>query len=305
MKLHRIVPGALVALMLGPVANAALFRAYVKSTGSDANPCTLAAPCRLVAGALAAVDAGGEIWMLDSANYNTSTVAIAKSVSILAIPGAVGSLVAIGGPAVSITTAGLKVSVRNVVFTQLVGGGGTDGIQLFAMSAVQVEKSVFANLPGNGIVTQTGSVRVVDSTMRNIAGAAVQAVATSSVVIVGTQILECGTGVDAISPEYPDISVSDSVIAGCNKGVIARKVTTGSGFPRVRVTRTVLDGNGIALESAGGSDAESEIMVSGSTISGGTQGWSISGPFARIVSLGNNHFANATGSGTLTSGALQ
>src|ERR1700682_574931 len=64
---------------------AGLFRAYLASGGSDSNPCTVAAPCRLLPAALAAVTDGGEIWMLDSANYNTATVSITKSVTILAI----------------------------------------------------------------------------------------------------------------------------------------------------------------------------------------------------------------------------
>ena len=52
---------ALCAALLAPaLANAqGLFRAYIKSTGSDANPCTLAAPCRLLPTALSAVASGG------------------------------------------------------------------------------------------------------------------------------------------------------------------------------------------------------------------------------------------------------
>ena len=87
-----------VSLLLSTTANAQIFRAYVASTGNDANPCTLPSPCRLLPAALAASADGGEIWMLDSANYNTTTVTIGKSVSILAVPGAVGSVLAIGGP---------------------------------------------------------------------------------------------------------------------------------------------------------------------------------------------------------------
>jgi hypothetical protein len=88
----------LAALFLSASAHAQLFRAYLASDGNDANPCTLAQPCRLLPAALAAVASFGEIWMLDSANYNTATVTIGKSVSILAVPGAVGSVVASGGP---------------------------------------------------------------------------------------------------------------------------------------------------------------------------------------------------------------
>ena len=60
----------------------AIFRAYVSSTGNDANPCTLPQPCRLLPAALAVTDDGGEVWMLDSANYNTNFVTIGKSVSM-------------------------------------------------------------------------------------------------------------------------------------------------------------------------------------------------------------------------------
>src|SRR3982751_142302 len=83
------------SLAFANAAQAQLFRAYLASTGSDANPCTVAAPCRLLPAALNAVASGGEIWMLASANYNTPFVAIGKSVSILAVPGAVGSFVAV------------------------------------------------------------------------------------------------------------------------------------------------------------------------------------------------------------------
>ena len=38
--------------------------------------------------------------MLDSANYNTGPVNVTKSVTILAVPGALGSVVATGGDAI-------------------------------------------------------------------------------------------------------------------------------------------------------------------------------------------------------------
>src|SRR3954467_7948716 len=79
---HHLVAAALAVLACGS-AQAQLFRAYLSSSGSDANPCTVAAPCRLLPAALNAVANGGEVWMLDSANFNQATVAVAKSVSIL------------------------------------------------------------------------------------------------------------------------------------------------------------------------------------------------------------------------------
>src|SRR5262245_32044830 len=81
-------------------ASAQLFRAYLASDGSDANPCTLPLPCRLLPAAHTAVANGGEIWMLDSANYNAGQIVITKSVSIQAIPGVMGSLVGANNSAV-------------------------------------------------------------------------------------------------------------------------------------------------------------------------------------------------------------
>src|SRR4051812_43974056 len=87
----------ILALIVAMPAQAQAFRAYLSSAGSDANPCTVAAPCRLLPAALNAVADGGEIWILDSANYNSGNVQVVKSVSIMAIPGKVGSFVAVGG----------------------------------------------------------------------------------------------------------------------------------------------------------------------------------------------------------------
>jgi hypothetical protein len=140
-----------VTLLLSATAQAQAFRAYLAPTGSDANPCSLAAPCRLLPAALAAVVSGGEIWMLGSANYNTATVTIGKSVSVLAVPGAVGSVVATGGPAISIAAAGLKVALRNLVIVPLPASGATLGIYMTGASELTIEDSLIANLPGIGM----------------------------------------------------------------------------------------------------------------------------------------------------------
>src|SRR5690606_36180957 len=103
---------ALATPLAPPLSSHAIFRAYL-SAGNAANPCTLQAPCRLLPAALAAVDDGGEIWMLDSANYNTAPVTIEKSVTILATPGAVGSVVSAGGSAITVSGDAARVTLRN------------------------------------------------------------------------------------------------------------------------------------------------------------------------------------------------
>src|SRR5687767_14591395 len=111
----------LVFVWLCGAAHSQAFRAYLSAAGSDANPCTLADPCRLLPRALEAVASGGEVWILDSANYNTAAVTVTKSVSILAVPGALGSLVTTFGPAIESHTPDVSLALRNLVFVPLPG----------------------------------------------------------------------------------------------------------------------------------------------------------------------------------------
>jgi hypothetical protein len=159
---------ALFAMAFLTAAQAQLFRAYLASDGVDVNPCTLAQPCRLLPSALAAVADGGEIWMLDSANYNTATVNVTKSVTLLAIPGAVGSLVATAGPAISINTAGVNVTLRNLVIVPGPAGGATTGVQMLGGNSLIVDNCLVANMPIAGINANVASakVQVIDSVFR-------------------------------------------------------------------------------------------------------------------------------------------
>jgi hypothetical protein len=164
----RSAPAFVFTLLLSAAAQAQLFRAYLAPDGLDANPCSLAAPCRLLPAALAAVADGGEIWMLDSANYNAGPVNIAKSVTILAVPGAVGSVVATGGNAINIATPLVKVVLRNLVIVPLPGGGGANGIVMTTSGRLTVENCLIANLPQSAItVSAAAIVRVTDTTIRD------------------------------------------------------------------------------------------------------------------------------------------
>ncbi len=156
------------ALLLPAAAHAQAFRTYLASTGTDAPPCPLSAPCRLLPAALAAVADGGEIWMLDSANYNGAPVNITKSVTILAIPGALGSVVAKAGNAIDIGTAGVKVALRNLVIVPLPGLGGVNGVSVTAGASLTVERCFISNLPGHGIVVNSATnVRITDTSIRD------------------------------------------------------------------------------------------------------------------------------------------
>jgi len=161
------------ASVLAPLeVHAQLFRAYVASYGNDANPCTVALPCRLLPAALAAVADRGEIWMLDSANFNAGTVNVTKSVKIEALPGQVASIVPVGGVPAMIVAPGLTVTLRNISMVTNANNPGTDGIQM-TTGTLSVEDSVFEVgaphiAPPNAIlVNGAGTVSVHGSLFRN------------------------------------------------------------------------------------------------------------------------------------------
>ena len=297
-------------LILSTSAHAQSFRAYLASNGNDANPCSLASPCRLLPAALNAVVSGGEIWMLDSANFNTSTVTIGKSVSILAVPGAVGSALAIGGPAIVIIAPGLNVSLRNLVIAPLPSSGATYGVYMTGASTLTIESSVLANLPNVAVyVTGTGKVRIANSTLRNNGSYAVRLNNGAQAEISGSQILGNVSGVLAYggaASTTTTASVSDSVVSGGASGVFAYANTSGA-TARVLVSRCTIEGADIALDSETTGVGTANLAVSGSTIVNNAYAWVQSGVGSVIRSLVNNHITDNINVpvGFLTGTALQ
>ena len=299
----RFVAALAATLLLSATANAQIFRAYVASDGHDANPCSLAAPCRLLPAALAAVADGGEIWMLDSANYNNATVTVGKSVTILAVPGAVGSVVSIGGPAISIATASLKVTLRNLVIVPFPGGGGTGGVSLTNGAILVVEDCLIANhSPYSGIDASGATLAVTRSTIRgNAKGVSAGGMHVS---ISGSRLIGNSYGALAYgSGSGTTFSISDTVVSGNSTGIYAFALIS---VARVSVTRSTVDGGGIGLDSfsTGGT---ASITLSGSALTGNGQAWTISGAGSTIRSMGNNHVADNAGAsvGVLTTAFLQ
>jgi hypothetical protein len=295
-----------ILLLAAPAAHAQLFRAYLSPTGNDANPCTLQQPCRLLPAALSAVAVNGEIWITGSANYNTGTVTISKSVSIIAVPGVVGSFVTLGGgPAISIPS-NLTVSLRNIVVTQLAGGGGTNGIEVTGNSFVQVDRAVIANVPQSGLVaTNGGQVRILDSIIRN-SGAWGVAVSDGGNVTVSTSQL-MGNALGGVTTRATVASgspgaramVTDSLISGGEDGAYA--FSSGDGQSRVVVTRSTIDRTSTAVTGESTSSGVAHVVLSRNMIVNNGTAWKIEGANGYVRTNSNNHITNnGAGIGTLT-----
>ena len=285
---------AFAALAICASAQAAgLFRAYLASDGLDTNPCTVTAPCRLLPAALAAVTDGGEIWMLDSANYNTATVSITKSVTILAIPGAVGSVVSISGNAIDALTPGTTVALRNLVIVPFPGGGGTNGINVNGAAKLTVEDSLIAGHAANGIVVLSQTlVRIINCIVRDNGANGVNLFAGTAE-ISGSKFLANGTAGVALNgifgPVTTSAAISDSVLSGNQNGLVldAQAVST---LTRASITRSTLadnSNNGVFVYAWGGTTALA--TVGGNMITGNGTGLYQGGAgTATLESLGNN-----------------
>ncbi len=293
------------AVCLAPAANAQLFRTYLKSTGSDANPCTAQQPCRLLPAALSAVASGGEIWILDSANFNNATVNVNKSVTVLAIPGATGSVVATGGtPAISIATAGVQVALRNLVIVPF--GSGTSGITMTAGNSLSVERcQIFGLTAGSAIHVSTAArVKVTDSILRgNNHGVLAENAASVDVAnskIVGN--LSHGVFVNAITIGTTTVTVSDSVVSDNVVGAQAFANTSGA-TARLYVNRlTVATNTGQGLASVASGSGVALLSVGDTAIDRNGTGILQSGAGSKVNTLGTNYIGiNGTDiSGTLT-----
>jgi hypothetical protein len=313
------------ALLLPAAAQAQLFRAYLAPTGLDTNPCTLAAPCRLLPAALAAVASGGEIWMLDSANYNSGTVNITKSVTILAVPTALGSVVASGGSAISIATAGVKVALRNLVIVPVPGAGGIHGVFMSAGTSLTVENCVIANLPQVGILVDALAIlRVADTTIRDngsygiallngargtVTRSAVSGNASHGIYVTGTTSATLTTadiadttvdgnaiGIYAWSQNASatvEVSVHDSRAVG-NAVYGAAAQSAFGAAAKLSASNNMIsnNGNGIAASSTG-----SKVWLSGNTVTDNT-GYGLANLGGVFDTLGNNAVLNNAGGDT-------
>jgi hypothetical protein len=274
------------ALLTSFAAHAQIFRAYVSSAGSDSNPCSLASPCRLLPAALNAVATGGEIWMLDSANYNTSTVNVTKAVSILAVPGVVGSVVATGSAeGIIVNAPGAVVSLSNLVVVQL--GTGTMGISFAAGQTLNVNNCQVSNLTNVGIyASAAGGVLNVRDTVIHNSATGIDLVGSVNATIERVQITGGSFGI--LGSPGSRATIVESNLSGMTTGVYA---FANGGTVRFVLERTAISQTsyGLYSEAVSGGDI-ADITVRASTVThAATAAFLVfqAGGSASIVSDGN------------------
>ena len=153
-----------IALPAG-AAQAADNTRYISITGSNANACTLTAPCRTFQRGVNVTPAGGELRILDSGDFGVNAT-IKKSLTVTGN----GHTVYLGKP-ITIDDAEAVVALRGLVLN----GQGiiSTGVNIAAGSAVHIERCVIHNFSGTGIEA-AGSTEVelfvFDTTSRDNGG---------------------------------------------------------------------------------------------------------------------------------------
>jgi hypothetical protein len=184
-------------------------RTFVSTAGSDADTCSLAAPCRSFGMAITRTDPRGEIVVLDSGGYGR--VAIDRSVTIAAAPGVfAGISVFPGTNGVDINGAGIVVTLQGLTIN---GQGGDDGIVFTQGARLHIERCTVANLGTHGMRIQTGETYISDSAIRENGNNGIYAYAPVDLTVDRTRI-ERNAHAGLLVGNGTRATVTNSVIAG-------------------------------------------------------------------------------------------
>lgn len=162
MKAIRI---PLLVLILGAAAGSAQVRTWVSTRGADTNPCNRNFPCRTFAAAIAAVDDGGEVVVLDSGGF--SSVIVNKGVSIVAPKGIHAAIAPTSGIAILVNTAGEPVVLSNLYLN---AQGAGQGIHFQGTGDLHVKDCVANGFIDSGLfsaIAASGRLFVSSSEFRN------------------------------------------------------------------------------------------------------------------------------------------
>ena len=285
-----LVAAALLCVASVSPSHATATTVYVSGGGSDANACTLSAPCQSIGRALIVGGSGSTISCLDTGPYVES---FASSVSFtLDCRGVVyvtpnGSIYAI-----TVNTSAPVVTIRHVIFDGSAGGGGAVRIN---GGKVVLEDCTFQNFTA-------ASPRVAIYFIPSIAGA--QLTVTDSVVT-NNGLAGSGGGGIIINPEggvATDAVIERTQLMGNTYGIAAVGLG-GTALVEIRdsaVANSVFDG----IQAFTTTSVASVVVEHSASVQNGGNGIFAQGANA-YVSLNDSTVAwNATGLNTASGGTI-
>ncbi|HZT58473.1 MAG TPA: right-handed parallel beta-helix repeat-containing protein [Pyrinomonadaceae bacterium] len=190
-SIKKIVPLILLTLAFGVSAKADP-RVYVTMGGSDQNPCTQSSPCRTITHALNVVDAGGEVVVAESGDYDQ--ILVGRSVTIAAAPGVNAGIV--------MNTAAASV---------IANSQPTDSVTFRNLNF----KSTAPNFPADGIINVSAGTLVVEGCTFSGFGRAISMSVPGQLYVHDTRILACDTGVSLGMPLTITEGLLNAVIDHC------------------------------------------------------------------------------------------
>jgi hypothetical protein len=295
-----LMRAAIIIPMLHAVAQAAQpnqppptaqMRTFVSGLGSDSNPCTASSPCKTFNAALALTIAGGEIYVLNSANYGAVT--INKAVTITS-EGAVAGVLATSGVGITIN-AGTS-DVINLRGLDIDGGNtGSTGIQFSSGQSLNIQKSAVRGFASSGInfaPTGASTLFVSDSTVTNNRSNGILVTSSGSGSVNGalSRVTASGNGVGIFTNgANVNLALTDTVAGNNNYGI-------GASASAVMVRNSTVSNNAIGIAA----DQSSIVRVGQSTVTANGTGW-LSTNGGQVVSYGNNNVSGNSTDGAVTS----
>ena len=294
---------ALACLLHAVPAQAQPIRVFVALTGSDANPCTFASPCKSAQHAHDVVAAGGEVRMLDPGSYGLLT--ITKSISILG--DGHGGIAASGGAVAITINAGANdsVNIRGLVIEGF--GTGSEGIKVNSGASLNIQDSIIRKFTGAGIdyVTTTfGSQLNVSRTIvsdmatgSNSVNIAPTGPGTVNGVFDRVELDRGDNGLVVINTNSTSQKINLTIV----DSVVSNNATSGilvgaNALAQVMVQNCTISNNGAGLIPL----ALAIVRVTRSAITGNTTGF-VSTLGGSLISFGDNSLAGNTTDGAPTS----
>ena len=270
-------------------AQAQSARSYVSGAGTDSTSCSASAPCLTLRAALTATAPGGEIYVLNSANYGAVT--IDKSVTITS-EGAIAGIVAPSGVGITISVG--ASDVVNLRGLDIDGGGtGISGIQFTSGQALVIQKSVVRGFIGTGISFApggTGSVLISDTVVSNNGGSGILLAGSGTSGAALSRITAIGNGVGILAwGSNTSITMTDVVAFNNNYGIGA------SASAVVMVRNSTVSSNATGILA----DQSSVVRVDRTTVTANGTGWQATNG-GQLQSFGNNNASGNSTDGTPT-----
>lgn len=281
-------------LFCASVTQAQASRTWVSGSGDNANPCSRTAPCRTFAGALAKTAEGGEISVLDSANYGPVT--IHKAVTINGTGALAGIITAAdhNGITVNVTTnpSTATVILRNISINGL--QRGHKGISYVAGKTLVVDHCWIYGLTYGIAATlaANGNLKVLDTVIEDVPGFGITMTCDPGfellAIIDRTRIMNTDT-TGIVAKDHVRAAISNSIITHNPIGMATSGTDSILNVDHVDISFCL----GPALFAAG---SGSEIRVSNSIIS-----QSVTGVSGNVHSFqGNSLMGNGTNGSFVT-----